>query len=254
MRLPERVCAGPVGARQRQERRVLHRDLGLGVVHARAQWGLLARIAGAPGGSEPGSGHPGLLITDLRLADLALAAYSEAATIETDDVHALLVEEDGVLLVGLRGTNPAKWVDLWRDAASIVLRRDPILGPTPDSFLTDAEQLVWRLAPRIRSRPWAIGAHSKGAAEAQAAAAIATFMGWPPVRLAAFAPPPMGRLGGWLDGVPSGAYRHGEDPITDDEFGRGRPTPLIPLAWTGPKPLDPLDYHSMEGYRAALAA
>ena len=37
-----------------------------------------------------------MILTDIDLADLALASYAEPATVETSDVHALIVERDGI--------------------------------------------------------------------------------------------------------------------------------------------------------------
>ena len=192
-----------------------------------------------------------MILTDIDLADLALASYAEPATVETSDVHALIVERDGIQIIALRGTDPHHLIDLIRDAEAVGLRRDPILGDVSASFLGDAEQLVWRLWPSLRA-PYALTGHSKGAAEAQALAAILAHMGRPPMRLAAFEPPLLWLCNGLVAALPGIATRHGDDEITEwPKHGQAQPLTLLP--WIGPRPLDPLAYHYMQGVRAALA-
>lgn len=195
------------------------------------------------------------MITDLHLAELSLAAYSTPATVETHDAHALITEEPDGLIIALRGTDPKKLVDLWLDATAVEDRDDPILGKTPESFLGDAEQLYWRISPKVKyNQPVYICGHSKGAAEANALAAMFVFAWRAPVRLTVFAPPQMGVLGGYVSALPGYAFRHGDDPITELPPGRSQPRSLTALPWVGPKPLDKLDYHSMAGYLQAVQA
>lgn len=193
------------------------------------------------------------MTSDLILADLALASYDLPATIETADIHALIRDVDGITYVSPRGTNPHHLIDLMRDAGAGVTRADPILGDADETLLADAEQLAWRILPRIKGA-WAGGAHSKGAAELLYLAAIMAYLGRPPLRIAAFEPPRVGLLGGLVDPAWCALYRHGEDPITELPPWRVHPLPLTALAWVGPRPLDPLDYHAMAGVRAAVAA
>jgi hypothetical protein len=192
-----------------------------------------------------------------RCADVALACYSTPPTIETDDVHALLVDAfdlaPGLVIVGLEGTNPRRLVDLWRDAAAIDIRRDPLLGDVPESFAGDAEQLFWRILPKLEpGRPFAITGHSKGASEAQLLATMFALVGRAPVFLAAFEPAAVGDLRGLIKDLPWLATRHGRDPITFLPPGRPHAQPLLQLPWDGPVPADPLDYHGMQGVRDQL--
>lgn len=196
-----------------------------------------------------------MTITDIHLAELSLAAYSSPATIETPDAHALIVEETDGLIIALRGTDPKKLVDLWLDSTAVEDRHDPILGKTPESFLSDAEQLYWRILPKIKpDQPIYICGHSKGAAEANALAAMFVFAWRAPTRLTVFAPPQMGDLGGYVAALPGFAFRHGDDPITGLPPGRSQPRSLTQLPWVGPKPLDKLKYHDMAGYAEAVKA
>lgn len=190
------------------------------------------------------------MISDLDLADLALAAYSEPATVETDNVHALIKERDGFMLLGLRGTNDI--AALLRDAEASRARRDPILGSTPDSFAADAEQILWRIFFRFTG-PWAGGAHSKGGSELLDLAAMMRVAGRPPERIVAFEPAPVGSLGGLIEPTWAKITRHGADPVTEMPPWRKHPIPVTPLAWSGSKPINPFAYHYMAGVRAALA-
>lgn len=191
------------------------------------------------------------MISDLTLADLSLAAYTEPATIETDDVHALLRDVDGILVIALRGTNPWHFVDLWRDLSAIAVRHDPIFGAVSESFFADAEQLVWRLWPLLTG-PYALTGHSKAGPEAQAAAAMLTHMGRPPIRLSVFEPAQLGTLGGAVAGLPGIATRLGEDPVTQAPENRGHAQPLTLLPWSGGVVVDPLEYHAMAAVREAV--
>jgi hypothetical protein len=188
-----------------------------------------------------------------RCARAAIAAYNAPATLETADVHALLIEEDGALIVALRGTNPEHLVDLWRDAGAAIVRDDPILGPVPESFASDAEQLLWRLLPRLHpgKRLYLTG-HSKGASEAQILAAMLGHIGFWPDFVAAFEPAPVGTLNGAFLGQAGLATRLGLDPIVRLPSDRPHAQPLLQLDWPGAPPLDPLRYHAMANVRAAL--
>lgn len=188
-----------------------------------------------------------------RCAGVALAAYTSPASIETDVVHALIVEAPDLTIVGLRGTDPWQLIDLFIDAAAAVERDDPILGRAPASFLADAEQLFWRLLPKLPAdRPFAIAGHSKGASEAQLLAAMFKAIGRPAAFLGAFEPAAVGLLNGLLSAGPGLATRHGLDPITDLPPGRAHAQILCALPWLGPPARTPLDYHSMQGVNDAL--
>ena len=72
------------------------------------------------------------------------------------------------------------------------------------------------------------------------------------MRLAAFEPPQLGLCNGLVAALPGIATRHGDDEITEwPKHGQAQPLTLLP--WIGPRPLDPLAYHYMQGVRAALA-
>ena len=189
----------------------------------------------------------------LRCADAALASYTAAPTIQTDDVHALVLETEDLVLVALKGTDPRRLVDLWRDAGAIDERNDPLLGRVPETFAGDAEQLFWRLWPLLPvGKPFALTGHSKGASEAQLLAAMLLLAGHPPAFLAAFEPAAVGDLHGLLTGLPGLATRHGHDPVTFVPPLRAHAQPLLEIPWDGPAPLDPLAYHDMQGVRDAL--
>jgi len=191
------------------------------------------------------------VIIDLDLADLALASYSEPATVETPNVHALIKERDGLVLLGLRGT--ADFVALMRDAMAAHERDDPILGKTPDSFAADAEQILWRIFSRFNG-PWVGGGHSKGGSEILDVAAMMRVIGRPALRIGAFEPAPTGLLGGYIDPATTLITWHGKDPVPAAPPWRRHPVAVTHLPWRGAEPINPLDYHSMAGVRAAMAA
>jgi hypothetical protein len=192
------------------------------------------------------------MITDLDLADWALKAYAQPATIETADVHCLVGEAEGVQILALRGTDPRRPVDLLRDAEAAGVRDDPILGPVSESFLADAEQLAWRVAA-ILSPGFVVTGHSKGAADAQALAALLAYMGKAPARLTTFASPQLGLLPGMIGTLPGTDYVMQHDPIPDVPPNRGRPRTITMLPWIGAVPFDRLECHAMMGYRDAIA-
>jgi hypothetical protein len=196
-----------------------------------------------------------LLPPDLavRSAEIALAAYG-AVTVETEDIHALIVDDPDILWIGLRGT--ADFVALLRDAAAAYERNDPILGKTPDTFASDAEQLFWRLWPKLPLiKLIGITGHSKGASEAEDLAAMFGNAGRRPSWLGAFEPAPVGPLNGLITGLPGIATWRGidtthlllRDPVPAAPEWRPHAYALTLLPWTGERPLDPLDYHSMDG-------
>lgn len=192
----------------------------------------------------------------LRAAELAISSYQVPLTIETDDVHALIVEDPDITWIVPRGTDPRNIVDLWRDLSAIVKRNDPIFGLTPNSFLADAEQLYWRLAPKIPpARPIGVAGHSKGGSESLVLGGMLEYGGRKPAFLAAFEPAAVGPLNGIAN--PDLITRHGEDEITELPPGIGHPGSVTPLPWEGPKPFGfiarLLAYHAMAGVRDALA-
>jgi hypothetical protein len=191
------------------------------------------------------------LITTLQLADASLAAYVLQATVETDDVHCVISQVGDTQVIALRGTDPDHFIDLLLDAKAIFSRDDPILGSCSESFVADAEQLLWRLWPLLRD-PFAITGHSKGASEAQALAAMLTHMGRPPICVTVFEPAQVGTLNDILLKLPGIATRHGGDFVTQEPSGRGHAQPLTLLPWVGPRPLNPIAYHAMAGVRAAV--
>jgi hypothetical protein len=122
--------------------------------------------------------------------------------------------------------------------------------------LSDAEQLAWRLQPYLRSAgfvgmPWHLYGHSKGAAEAQALAAIATYGGWPPKRLVTWAAPEMGRLSDLIRTLPGSDYAIDEDRVPSSLARLLSTTPRqrVPLLWApAPKTFNWVTYHRMESY------
>lgn len=194
----------------------------------------------------------------LRSAELALAAY-RAVTIETADVHALIVDDPDILWIGLRGTSD--FIALLRDAGAATERNDPILGPTPHTFAEDAEEIFWRLLPKLpASKPIGIAGHSKAASEAQDLCAMFRYAGREPAWLGAFEPAPVGTLKGRLKDQPGIATWRGEDitrplvrdPVPAMPLGRPHAMSMTALAWWGPTPLDLVDYHSMAGILEAV--
>jgi hypothetical protein len=194
----------------------------------------------------------------IRSAEIALAAYA-GATIETKDVHALIVEDPDILWIGLRGTDD--FIAVLRDAAAAFERNDPILGCTPNSFAEDVEEIFWRILPKLpQGKAIGIGAHSKGASEAQILAAMFAYAGRPVSWLGAFEPAPVGTLSGWLKDQPGIATWRGEDidrplirdPVPAMPLGRPHAMPMTALAWWGPTPLNLANYHSMSGVLEAV--
>jgi hypothetical protein len=193
--------------------------------------------------------------TYLDLADLALASYTEPATIETGDAHVLVKERAGIIFVSPRGTNPKVLRDDLRDLGAAWVRNDDILRRCPSTITADAEQIVWRLLPYLRAKPWAGGAHSKGAGELLLVAAMLTHGGLPPLRIGAFEPLRVGPCGDLLKADTCLLTRHGLDEITEVPPWLGHPLAITPLVWIGPAPTDPLiQYHDLAGVRASIAA
>lgn len=191
---------------------------------------------------------------DQELAALSAAAYTQPPTVSTDDAHALIKERDDVVMIACRGTNPRDWIDLWRDVSAIDFRNDPIFGHVPDSIISDAEQLAWRVWPMIKGRKVWVTGHSKGGGEAQGLAGMLLYMGASVEMLTTFAALRMGQMGGLIAGLPGRDYC-----FEADEVPKLPPHALIPrvqsyLPWGKPPTLDLLAYHSMTTIAASLPA
>lgn len=151
--------------------------------------------------------------TDLRLAELAALSYKRF-TLSVGDVQILVVQEDGVVVVVVRGTSsPLDWLRGLRFVPWYSWR----LGWCHSGFLKGARgvwsQLIGILAGM--DGPVYLVGHSLGGAVATVLAAMLLLVGRSPVALVTFGSPRVGaaRLGKILSRVPTRRYVNGSDPV-----------------------------------------
>lgn len=192
------------------------------------------------------------------LCAAATAAYSTPATFASQDVHAVVSETDGVMIIAFRGTVPTSWEDWFRDAAAWPTRLvdHPVLGPCHDGFATGADALLHQIRGAIsRDKPYMLTGHSLGGALAIAEAGLLIDCGLAPVCLTTFGAPrvgmaPLARLLAPLAGT---RFRHGADPVPEVPcwpYLNDRPWTHIGVA----DETNPIADHDIAAYAAALAA
>ena len=151
--------------------------------------------------------------TDLRLAELAALSYKQF-TLSVGDVQILVVQEDGAVVVVVRGTSsPFDWLRGLRFLPWYSWR----LGWCHSGFLKGARLVWFKLMERLAEMdgPVYLVGHGMGGAVATDLAAMLLLVGRPPVALVTFGSPRVGagRLGRILAGIPTRRYVNGSDPV-----------------------------------------
>lgn len=196
------------------------------------------------------------MISALRLAALAAAAYDARPTWSTDNLRAVLTEEDGVSIVAFAGTDPARLNDWLRDIQAWPSRADPLIGPFHQGFLFDVLGIIETLKRDLTGKRVELLGHSKGGAEAQCAAAMLVAAGWPPLGLTTFGAPKVAGAGNTLLApllapLAGADYRYRDDPVPRLPAGFAHPRPvtqLVPARFI----FNVISDHFMRAYLAAL--
>jgi hypothetical protein len=185
------------------------------------------------------------------LAEVAEQAYSDPASIERGEFHAVYAEISGITIVGIRGTNSPG--DLLVDGDIIPKYRLDLDCYFHGGFLGDVEGVEHELNAFLNGKNWIAVGHSKGGSEALIAASL---VGTPPLAVVAFGParPAFSKFRGVLERcVPSILLlRHGADPIPDSPWGFQQPGDLFVFG-TPTASINKLDDHYLAAYRAALS-
>jgi hypothetical protein len=178
------------------------------------------------------------MISDRVLADISAETYAAGhqPTYQTQDVHLTVGKQGGILYWAFRGSACLRD---WLDDVSAFPRRALVehadLGLCDPQFLENALQVLEPLIRDIGGNPQIGTGHSKGAAEAEAIAALLALRGLPPLKLTVFAPARIGALQGLLRSIPGSSYRWRDDPV-----------PLLPSFLPHPRPLTQLGAPSFE--------
>jgi hypothetical protein len=193
-------------------------------------------------------------MTRIAIADLAEVAeqsYSDPASIERGDFHAVYAEISGITILGVRGTNSPG--DLLVDGDIVPKYRPDLDCYFHGGFLNDVEGVEHELNAFLRGKHWIAVGHSKGGSEALIASGVAET---PPLAVVAFGParPAFLKFRGVLERrVPSVILlRHGADPIPDSPWGFQQPGDLIGFG-TPTSSINKIDDHYLAAYRAALS-
>lgn len=197
------------------------------------------------------------MISDARLAEIAAAAYDPTvpARWERGDVKVALTVDGGFTILAWRGTVITDPRDIIRDLDCLPRFRAG-LGDVHHGFLSGVESVEAQiLADTSDSGPLVVTGHSLGAAMALIFGGLLCLIGHPPAAIVTLGSPRLGfaTIEGLLKDIPGRDYRHGEDPVTPLPPIFEHPRPLTQLAWEGPAPLDPLEYHAAAGYVRALS-
>jgi hypothetical protein len=203
------------------------------------------------------------LPTDSELVDECALTYSRADPFASDPATALCVfltkRADGLNIFSIEGTHDiAGWsadffaLRVWDHPG----KSQGSLGWVHAGFLDLAWTVLDKLRPAIAAAPYAICGHSLGAAEALLIGATMIDAGFPPVKIAAFAPPRVGdaTFVKVATSVPLSAYRFGNDPVPTVPW----PIPLffpyrqVPLTQVGQSLSDSFKAHAIENYVAAV--
>lgn len=193
------------------------------------------------------------MISNVALCTASAAAYIAPATfIAAGDVHVVLSEIDGALVIAFRGTEPDCLEDWLRDFDAIPMDGGP-LGTCHRGFLSGAQAALPELLARLPAdKPLALTGHSLGGALAIAMTGLLVARGIVPLVCATFGAPCVGTdtLSRLIASIPGTRYRCGDDPV-----------PLVPpypyqqdraLTHIGRPLLDPIADHMIARYAAAL--
>jgi len=190
----------------------------------------------------------------LKAVSLAEASYSTPATfVVAGDVHVLISEFQGVMLVTFRGTEPDDWADWARDLDAVPMDGGP-LGLCHKGFLTGAQAALQHI---LDSRPVGVQVglvgHSLGGALAICTAGLLKSRGILPQFCITFGAPAVSigdSLSKLIEHIPGPRYHNGDDPV-----------PLLPpfpyaqdraLTQIGSPALLPLDDHAILSYSGVL--
>lgn len=193
--------------------------------------------------------------TPQTLCAAAAAAYSAPPTfVVAGDVHVVLSEVDGVIVVSPRGTEPADWRDWVRDFNARPMDGGP-LGICHSGFLSGAQAAIPDLLTRLPAdKPVALGGHSLGGAIAIDLTALLVVHGITPLLCTTFGAPAVSigdALSRLIAHVPGDRFHCGDDPV-----------PFVPpypyeqdraLTRIGRALLDPIADHMIARYADALA-
>lgn len=193
------------------------------------------------------------MLTPDQLCAAASAAYTAVPTIVVGDVHVVLSELDGIVLIAPRGTEPDCLEDWLRDFDAIPVDCGP-LGVCHQGFSSGAQAAFPSLLAKLPAgKPVALTGHSLGGALAIGITGLLVTRGIVPVLCTTFGAPAMGAggtLARLIEHVPGDRYRCGDDPV-----------PLVPpppyeqdraLTHIGKPLLDPVADHMIDRYAKAL--
>lgn len=209
------------------------------------------------------------MVTDRDLVAAAAATYSSAPTWSFFDgtVNALLTKTAaGLPVVAIEGThNRPGWAG---DFCAITVDESliepqhvpwphPVLGRIHAGFYLFSRPLIPVVLAAIGDDPFALAGHSLGAALALLLGAELIIRGRRPQRIGAFAPPRVGMpdFVRTVTAVPVGAYRFGDDPVTEVPITLpGFPYAQVPLIAIGAPMPNPLDCHHIGNYASTVGA
>lgn len=205
------------------------------------------------------------LPTDVELVDLAAAAYAPSAQPFLQpagfaDRLFRTERDDGLVIFVPEGTyNAPGWLGdfLALGTRDVQTKNHPTLGFVHLDFYEAALRLLAPIEAEARTKPVAIGGHSRGAALAAMLAGLLIDDGLAPVKVGLFAPP---RAGGDLfvrivTSIPFSAFKFGDDPVTEVPFTLPDfPFAQVPLTKIGQALPDAIDCHHVANYVAGVHA
>jgi hypothetical protein len=194
------------------------------------------------------------MLSDRDLCAAAAAAYSGTATfVCAGDVHCLVTEQGGYVLVAFRGTELNDIADWLRDFDAVPADGGP-LGICHAGFLNGACAALPLLKPFLTtSKPFIVTGHSLGGALAICTAALLASEGNPPALCTTFGAPAvsvMGTIARVLGKVPGVRWWDGNDPVPFEP-----PWPYQQdrsLTHIGTPMVDPIAAHMIARYAAEL--
>lgn len=165
------------------------------------------------------------MISHRRFAELSLEAYTKLATVTRSDIHFVVSEIDGEVVVAFRGTVLSDLADVVRDI-QIADRTDPAVGHVHSGFWFGASYVVLDVALAVHGRRFHLTGHSLGGALALLVGAMLTARGVKPASIVTFGAPRVGYFDfvKALDGLDITLYRKGNDVVPSVPFY----TPLTP--------------------------
>jgi Lipase (class 3) len=165
----------------------------------------------------------------LTYAKIVSDCYNESSAPTWQDgarlTHVYQVTVNGITHFNFQGTlDPTEWVNRDFDILGFASLERPLFGPLHDGFTRGALAMVPLIAAEIQGSgalSFTIGGHSKGAGEAQIAAAELKRLGFPAAAVYLFEPPRAGTapLKAYLADIPIFATQTfnaiGADPVTE---------------------------------------